>query len=468
MNKAKLKRRGGAVVDDALIDSFKADFRGQVIPPQDSAYDAARRIWNASIDRRPGLIARCAGTADVVHAVKFARANDLLVAVRGGGHNVGGRALCDDGIVIDLSAMKGVFVDARNRTARVQGGATLGDVDRETHLYDLAVPAGVVSKTGIAGLTLGGGVGWLVRKYGLTCDNLLSCEVVTAEGNVLTADHETHADLFWGLRGGGGNFGIVTSFLYRAHPVSTVLGGLLVHARDQAGRVLRHHRDFMASAPEELTAYAGLISTPDGTPAVALVVCYCGDLKEGERVLHPLRGFGAPLLDAVQPMPFPAMQKLLDDAFPDGTYNYWKSTFINKLSDDVIDLIIEHANRPHSPLSGVVLELYGGAAGRVGPGDTAFAQRQAQYNVGIMAQWTSPAESEAHIRWTRDLSDALKPHSSGGYLLNFLDAENPDAIKAAFGGNYARLAALKAKYDPTNFFSLNQNVKPAEIPPRPK
>jgi len=461
MNKARLKQRGGAAVDGALIDSFKADFQGQVILPQDSAYDAARRIWNASIDRRPGLIARCSGTADVVHAVKFARANDLLVAVRGGGHNVGGRALCDDGIVIDLSAMKGVFVDARNRTARVQGGATLGDVDRETHLHGLAVPAGVVSKTGIAGLTLGGGVGWLVRKYGLTCDNLLACEVVTAEGNLLTADHETNAELFWGLRGGGGNFGIVTSFLYRAHPVSTVLGGLLVHARDQAGRVLRHHRDFMASAPEEVTAYAGLISTPDGTPAVALIVCYCGDQTEGERVLQPLRKFGAPLVDAIQPMPFPVMQKLIDDAFPDGTYNYWKSTFISKLSDEVIDLIVDHANRPHSPLSAVVMELYGGAAGRVGPGDTAFAQRQAQYNVGIMAQWTSPAESEAHIRWARDLSDALKPHSSGGYLLNFLDEENPDAIKAAFGGNYARLAALKAKYDPTNFFSLNQNVKPA-------
>jgi hypothetical protein len=461
MNKTRLKQRSGAAVDAALIDSFKADFHGQVILPQDSAYDAARRIWNASIDKRPGLIARCVGTADVVQAVKFARANGLLVAVRGGGHNVGGRAVCDDGIVIDLSAMKGVFVDARNRTARVQGGATLGDVDRETHLHGLAVPAGVVSKTGIAGLTLGGGVGWLVRKYGLTCDNVLSCEVVTADGKVLTADIETNADLFWGLRGGGGNFGIVTSFRFRARPVSTVLGGLLIHARDQAGPVFRHYRDFMASAPDEVTAYAGLISTPDGTPAVAMIACYCGDQADGERVLQPLRKFGAPIVDAIQPMPFPAMQKLLDDAFPEGTYNYWKSTFISKLSDDVIDLLIEHANRPHSPLSGVVLELYGGVAGKVGAGDTAFAQRQAQYNVGITAQWTSPDESEPHIRWARDLSDALKPHSSGGYLLNFLDEENPDAIKAAFGGNYARLAALKARYDPTNFFSLNQNVKPA-------
>jgi FAD/FMN-containing dehydrogenase len=461
MENPKLKRRNGAAVDPSLIESFKKDFGGQVILPGDAGYDAARRIWNASIDRRPGLIARCSGVADVVHAVKFARANDLLVAVRGGGHNVGGRALCDDGIVIDLSAMKGIFVDPQQRTARVQAGATLGDVDRETHLHGLAVPAGVVSRTGIAGLTLGGGVGWLVRKYGLTCDNVLACEVVTAQGELVTASDESHADLFWGLRGGGGNFGIVTSFLFRAYPVSTVLGGLIIHARDQAGAVLRHHRDFMASAPEELTAYAALISTPDGTPAVGVVACYCGDLKEGERVLKPLRSFGTPILDAIQPLPLPAMQKLLDDAFPDGTYNYWKSTFVKKLTDAAIDVIIEHGNRAQSSLSGVVIEYYGGAAGRVGHADTAFAQRQAEYNVGIMAQWTSAAENDTHIAWTRGLSDALKPHSSGGYLLNFLSEESPDTIRAAFGSNYPRLVELKAKYDPTNFFSLNQNVKPA-------
>jgi FAD binding domain/Berberine and berberine like len=461
MTKPRLKQRDGAVVDDASVETFKHDLCGQAILPGDAGYDTARRIWNASIDKRPGLVARCSGVADVVHVVKFARANDLLVAVRSGGHNVGGRALCDDGIVIDLSGMKGVFVDPRRRTALVQAGATLGDVDRETHVHGLAVPAGVVSRTGIAGLTLGGGVGWLVRKYGLTCDNLLSCELVTAEGTVLTANDETNADLFWGLRGGGGNFGVVTSFLYRAHPVSTVLGGLIVHARDQAGAVLRHYRDFVASAPEDLTAYAGLVSTPDGTPAVAVIVCYCGDLAEGERVLKPLRGFGASLLDAVQPMPFPAMQKLLDDAFPDGTYNYWKSTFVKELTDGAIDLIVEHANRAQSPLSAVVLEFYGGAAGRVENAATAFAQRQAEYDVGIMAQWTDAAGSGRHIAWARDLSDALKPYSSGGYLLNFLsEEESPDTIRAAFGSNHARLVELKNKYDPTNFFSLNQNIKP--------
>jgi FAD/FMN-containing dehydrogenase len=455
-----LTRRDGAAVDKDLIDAFRQDFAGSVIVPGDAGYEHARRIWNASIDKHPGLIARCAGVADIVRAVKFARANDLLVAVRSGGHNVGGRALCDDGIVIDLSAMKGIFVDPRQRTVRVQAGVTLGEVDRETHLHGLAVPTGVVSKTGIAGLTLGGGVGWLVRKYGLTCDNVLSCEVVTADGDIVTADADTNPDLFWGLRGGGGNFGIVASFRYQAHPVSTVLGGLVLHARDQATAVLHHYRAFMTTAPDELTAYAGLLSTPDGMPAVGVLLCYCGDLAEGERVLKPLRSFGTPLVDAVQPLPFPAMQKLVDDAFPDGTQNYWKSTFLTALSDEAIDVIVEHGNRVQSPMSAVVVELYGGAAGRVGQADAAFAQRQAQYNVGITAQWTDPAESETHIGWARDLAKALEPYSSGGYLLNFLSDENPESIRAAFADNHARLVELKTKYDPDNFFSLNQNVAP--------
>jgi FAD/FMN-containing dehydrogenase len=456
----QLKRRDGSLVEKARVDALRGDFQGQLVQPGDAGYDKARRIWNASIDKHPGLIARCSGVADVVAAVKFARANDVLVAVRGGGHNVGGRAVCDDGIVIDLSVMKGIFVDARQRTVRVQGGAMLGDVDRETHLHGLAVPTGVVLRTGIAGLTLGGGVGWLVRKYGLTCDNLLACEVVTADGRLVTASDDANADLFWGLRGGGGNFGIVTSFLFRAHPVSTVLGGLILYPREDAGALLRYYRSFMAAAPEEVTAYAGLLSTPEGKPAVGIIACYCGDLDEGERVLEPLRSFGKPFVDAIQKMPFPAMQKLIDASFPDGTRNYWRSTFLKDLSDDAIDVIINHANRMESPLSAVVIEFYGGAAGRIGPADTAFAQRQAEYNVGIMAQWIDPAESERHIGWARAMSDALKPHASGGYLLNFLSEENPDAVRAAFGANHAKLRALKAKYDPSNFFSLNQNVTP--------
>ncbi len=461
MRIATLKQRDGTKVTQAAIDTFRHEFKGQALFPGDDDYESARHIWNASIDKHPGLIARCSSAADVVRAVKFARANNLLVAVKSGGHNVAGRALCDDGLVIDLSAMKRVSVDAGTRTVHVQAGALLGDVDRETHLHGLAVPAGVVSKTGIAGLTLGGGVGWLVRKYGMTIDNLLGCEVVTAEGELITANADTNADLFWGLRGGGGNFGIVTSFVFRAHPVKTVLGGLLLYPRDDATAVLRHYRAFMASAPEELTAYAGLISTPDGVPVVGMIVCYCGvDLAEGERALAPLRTFGTPILDAIEPMPFPVMQSLIDNSFPDGAHNYWKSTFLKELSDDAIDVLIEHANRAQSALSAVVLEFYGGAPTRVGPADTAFAQRDAQYNVGITGQWLGAAESDTHIGWTRALFDALTPYSSGSYLPNFLSDEGPDQARTAFGSNYARLVELKTKYDPSNFFSLNQNIKP--------
>jgi len=447
-------------VDKVTIEAFRRGFCGQVLLPEDTGYDSARRIWNASIDKHPGLIARCSEAADVVRAVKFSRANNLLVAVKSGGHNVAGRALCDDGIVIDLSATNRVSVDAELRAVRVQAGALLGDVDRETNPHGLVVPTGVVSKTGIAGLTLGGGTGWLARKYGLTCDNVVSCEVVTAEGDLVTANNEINADLFWGLRGGGGNFGIVTSFLYRAHPVSTVLGGVIAYTRDQAAALLRYYRDFMPAAPDELTAYAGLISMPDGTPAVGVMACYCDDLTEGERVLKPLRAFGSPVFDAIQPTSFPTMQKLVDEMSPDSTHNYWRSTFIRDFSDEVIDLIIEHGNRMESRLSRIVIQFFGGAAGRVAPADTAFAQRQAEYNVGIETQWTDAAESEKHIGWTRTLSDALRPYSSNGYLLNFIGDEEPDTIRAAFGSNYARLVELKTKYDPTNFFSLNQNVAP--------
>jgi hypothetical protein len=461
MAKPKPAARSKPAIDASQIEALKLDFRGPIILPGDANYDTARRIWNASIDKYPGAIACCSGAADVAAAVKFARANDLLVSVRGGGHNVAGRALCDDGLVIDLSAMKGVVVDPQSRTVRVQGGATLGDVDRETHAYGLAVPTGAISKTGIAGLTLGGGVGWLVRKHGLTCDNLVSCEVVTAEGQLVTASETVNPDLFWGLRGGGGNFGIVTSFQYRLHPVSVVLGGLILYPRDQAGAVFRNYRAFMATAPEEVTAYGGLIWTPEGAPAIAIAMCHCGDLAEGERVLKPLREFGTPIVDAVQPMPFPAMQQLLEGGFPDHTRNYWKSTFLTSLSDEALEIIIDHANRGRSSLSGIVIEFYGGAATRIGPDATAFAQRQAEYNIVISAQWMDSAEDDRHIGWARDLWEALKPHSSGGQVLTLTSDTGEDTSRAGFGGNYARLAELKAKYDPTNFFSINQNVAPA-------
>lgn len=452
----------GSVVKHDFIKSFKTSFRGEVITPGDAGYEKARKIWNASIDRRPGIIARCLGVADVVAAVNFAREHELLVAIRGGGHNVGGKALCDGGIVIDLSLMKGIHVDSKNGTARVQGGATLGDVNGETHVFGLAVPLGIVSKTGIAGLTLGGGVGWLVRKYGMTCDNVLSFDIVTADGQPRVANADENEDLFWALRGGGGNFGVVTSFEYRLHPVSTILGGLILYPRDRAMEVLQFYRDFTQSAPEELTAYAALLHTPDGMPVVGIIACYCGDLTKGEEVLKPLREFSSPLVDAIQPMPFPQMQSLLDAGFPDGNQNYWKSTFLREFSDDAIEVLVDHASQATSPLTVAVIECYGGAASRVGVSDTAFAHRQEQYSLGILSQWMDPAESQRHIEWTRGLAEAMHPFSSGAYLLNFLGEESHDTVKAAFGPNYDRLVEVKKKYDPTNFFRLNQNIKPAD------
>ncbi len=462
MNSPELVNTRGAAVADDRIQAFRAAFAGETIGPADASYEAARSIWNASIDKHPGLIARCLGVADVIAAVNFARENKLLVAIRGGGHNVGGRALCDGGLVIDLSRMKGIHVDARRKRARVQAGATLGDVDRETHVHGLAVPAGVISKTGIAGLALGGGVGWLVRKYGLTCDNVLSFDVVRANGKPIVASATRNKELYWALRGGGGNFGVVTSFEFQLHPVATILGGMVVHPRDKAAEVLRFYRDFVESAPEELTAYAVLMTTPDGVPAIAVAACYCGDLAEGERVLQPLRAFGTPMLDAIQPMPFPQMQRLLDDAFPSGNHNYWKSAFLSKLADEAIAAIVEHANRAASPLTGIAVEYYGGAASRVANADTAFAHRAAEYDIGVMSQWTDAAESDQHIAWTRSLASALEPFASGAYLLNFLgeDADRK-TIQAAFGGNYERLQAVKKKYDPKNFFRVNQNIEPA-------
>lgn len=457
-----LQNRAGKAVPGEAIEAFSAQIGGELIQPGDASYEEARHIWNALIDKRPGAILRCSGTADVAAAVNFARDHDILVAVRGGGHNVGGRAICDDGLTIDLSRMRGVYVDPASKTVRVQGGATLADVDRETHVHGLAVPFGVVSKTGVAGLTLGGGVGWLVRKHGPTCDNVLSMEVVTADGAIRTVSAKENAELFWAIRGGGGNFGIVTSFLFQAHPVSTVLGGLIVYPRAAGGDVLRGYRDFMESAPEDLTVYAGFICTPDGTPATAIVLCWSGeDLKAGEAAIAPLKRLGEPLMDAVGPLPFPAMQSILDGAFPAGTRNYWKSTFVDGLSDDVLDTLVQQAKGMTSPMSGLIVEFYGGAGGRKPVDENAFAQRQSAYLIGIMPQWIDPAEDEAHIRWARGVFAALQPHATGGYLLNYLSEGEQDAVRAAFGANYARLAELKRKYDPANFFSLNQNIQPA-------
>jgi FAD binding domain-containing protein/berberine-like enzyme len=447
-------------MSDIDITAFRSEFRGQVLEPADAGYNEARQIWNASISKHPRLIAKCSGVADVIAAVTFASANDLLTAIRGGGHNVGGRALCDDGLVIDLSRMRSVVVDPATRRVRVQGGTTLGDMDRETHVFGLAIPSGIVPKTGIGGLTLGGGVGWLIRKYGMSIDNLISAQVVTADGKVLTASASENDDLFWALRGGGGNFGVVTSFEFQAHAVGTVLGGLLLYPRAMAFDVTRHFRDFMASAPDELTAYVALLHGPDGLPLVGVIPCYCGNISDGERILAPLRKFGSPIMDGIQPIPFPAMQSLLGPSFPDGNQNYWKSTLQMELSDGAIAAIVEQANRLQSPLSVVAIEYYGGAAGRVPNEATAFPHRHLPWDILFIAQWTDAAQTNMHRDWARTGEEMLRPFSQNAHLLSALDVESEDIIKTAFGPNLSRLATIKRKYDPTNFFRVNQNIKP--------
>ncbi len=455
---------GGAkrVLDATAVDGLRSRMRGPVLTAADAGYDAARRIWNAMIDKRPALIARCAGAADVVEAVRFAAAHEVLVSVRGGGHNVAGTAVCDSGLMIDLSPMKGIHVDPVARTAWAQPGLLWQDFDHETQAFGLATTGGIVGETGIAGLTLGGGVGWLVRKHGLACDNLVAADVVTADGRLRRATRDENGDLFWALRGGGGNFGVVTAFQYRLHAVSTILGGLVIHPRGAARDVIRFHRDLVTSAPEELTSYVGLLTAPDGVPVVAVASCYCGDLREGERVLRPLREFGSPLIDDMKPMPYAGMQGLFGPGFPWGNRNYWKSSFLSGLPDAAVDAVVDHADRGTSPLSAVGLEYYGGAASRVAGSATAFPHREATYNLLVLGQWTDATEDRVHIGWARDCWEAVRPWSSGAVYMNVLgDDEGVTAVRDAYGANYARLAALKTELDPKNLFRLNQNIAPA-------
>ncbi|MDA0733612.1 MAG: FAD-dependent oxidoreductase, partial [Chloroflexi bacterium] len=403
------------------------------------------------------------GVSDVINSVNFARDNNLLVSVRGGGHNVAGISICDGGLMIDLSLMKGVRVDPANRTARAEPGVTWGDLDRETQAFGMITPGGIISTTGIAGLTLGGGVGWLVRKHGLTCDNLLSADVVTAEGKLITASATQNADLFWGLRGGGVTLELSPPLSTACIPTATCWAECCSIPGTKARDLLRFYRDFMPSAPEDLGVYAGLLTAPDGQPVAGLIVCYSGPLEKGDEVIRPLREFSPPMADLVGEIPHLAMQTMLDGAFPAGNQNYWKSTFLTELSDKAIDILIDCASRVTSPLSAVVLEYYGGASSRVGETETAFPHRRAQYDLGILAQWASPAESEQHVKWARDTFDAIQQFSSGNYLFNFLglpDDQKIDQVRAAFGQNYPRLVELKNKYDPTNFFRLNPNIKP--------
>jgi FAD/FMN-containing dehydrogenase len=449
-------------LDEALVRAFGAALRGGLLRPRDPGYEAARSVWNAAIDRRPAMIARCAGAADVILAVDFARANNLLASVRGGGHSVAGFAVCDDGLMIDLSGMKGIRVDQASRAARAEPGVTVGEFDRETQAFGLATTGGFVPSTGIAGLTLGGGFGHLMRRFGLTCDNLLAADLVTADGQLRKVSATENEDLFWGIRGGGGNFGIVTSFEYRLHPVGpTVLGGLILHPLSAEQDVMRFYREFAPTAPDELTTQLAWVTMPGGDPVVGFLVCYSGPLEQGDAVIRALREFGSPLVDTVGPMPYTELQALGGPMAPPGRFNYWKSSFIQDLSDAAVNTIAGRFGSAPSPYSVVFVEQLGGAVSRVGRDETAFGERGARYSLFVASAWTEQAEADENVRWTRDLWGAMRPFESEAAYVNYLDADEQDRTRAVYGGRYERLAALKKKYDPTNFFRLNQNIKPA-------
>jgi FAD/FMN-containing dehydrogenase len=450
-------------VADAVIE-LASKFSGQLLQPTDAGYEEARKVHNGLVNKRPALIARCRGVADVVDAVALARKLSLEVAVRGGGHNVAGRATVDGGLMIDLVPMKGIHVDPSARTARAQGGVTWAELNRETQLHGLAVTGGVVSSTGIAGLTLGGGIGWLMSKYGLALDNRRSVELVTAAGEVLRMNNNEHPDLFWAVRGGGGNFGVATSFEYQLHPVGpTIAGGLVAHPFDRARDALRFFRDITASLPDELTVVAGLIHAADGSGAklAAMVTCHCGSLAAGETAVRPLKQFGSPVLDAIDPVPYCQLNGMLDAAYPKGALNYWKSSFLAQLSDDAIDTMIECFARCPTPMGHVLLEHFHGAVTRVGVNDTAFPHRAAGYNLVVLSEWMAPADTDRCIAWARETYAAMEPFVASARYVNYLgDDETGDATAAAYGPNYRRLQELKKKYDPSNFFHMNQNIRP--------
>ncbi len=456
-----------SVLTEAAVDELITKLRGTLLRPGDSGYDEARKIWNGMIDRRPAAIVRCAGAGDVVSAVNFARANDLLVSVRGGGHSAAGNAVAEGGLMIDLANMKSIRVNPAARTARAEGGTKWIDFDRETHAFGLATTGGTNSDTGIAGLTLGGGIGWLAGKYGLTCDNLVSMDIVTADGQLVVASEEENADLFWGLRGGGGNFGVVTSFEYQIHPVGPVVqAGMVMHPFDKAKEMLRFYREFSSSIPDEVNTVGILLTSPEGTLAAAMAACYNGPLEEGEKALRPLKEFGRPAVDLIQPMPYLAVQTMLDPTFPVGPQYYWKGALIESISDQLIDALVERFAGVPSPHSLFAFQQLGNAANRVAADATAFSYRNARYDCVIISGWEDPSEEDANIRWAREVYDALMPFSTGATYLNTLGFSEDLAegrVKEAFlPDTYQRLVALKRKYDPTNLFQLNANIKPGD------
>jgi FAD/FMN-containing dehydrogenase len=447
-------------LDDATVRAFTATVQGEVLDKRDDGYESARRVFNGMIDRRPTIIFRCTGRDDVVRGVNFARKHGLSLSIRGGGHSVAGNAVCEGGMMLDLSGMKSIRVDPVKQIAVAESGLTLAEFDRATQAHGLATTLGIVSVTGIAGLTLGGGIGWLNGKYGLACDNLLAAEVVTANGEVITASADENDDLLWGLRGGGGNFGVVTSFTYRLHPVETVLAGAITFPAERVHDAMRFYHAFTRSSPDELSTAGMLTRDADGHAMFSVALCYCGDISEGERVLQPLRSFGPPAADMVGPMEYCAFQSGGDAGFPEGRQHYWKSSFLQELSDNAIDTLLLHVAQMPSPFSVVGMQQISGVASRVDPAATAFAHRAQQYDCSILSQWADPADTERNVTWTRAFFAAMEPFLERGVYANNLGEEGEDRVRAAYGTNYDALTALKARYDPTNLFHLNQNVKP--------
>jgi FAD/FMN-containing dehydrogenase len=456
------------VLSEQKIQNFKASLRGELIGPNDSAYDTVRKVYNGMIDRRPRLIARCVDVADVIASVNFGRENQLLISIRGGGHNVTGFAVCDDGLVIDLSRMKGIHVDPTNRTLRVEGGCTWGDVDHATHAFGLAVPGGLISTTGVAGLTLGGGIGHLTRKYGLSCDSLISADVVLANGNMMTAYATQNSDLFWALRGGGGNFGVVTSFKFKLHPVSTVVAGPVFWSIDKARDALRFYRDYMAKAPDDLNAFFAFLIVPPGPPfpenlhnktVCGVMICYTGSPDSAENAVAPFKDFGPPVFQMVGPIPFPAVQSMFDPLVPPGLQNYWKADFVNDLSDELIEGHVKYG--PGVPTVNSAVHIYpvSGAVHALKKDDTAFSYREANYVHVLGAIYPNPADTPKNIEWVREYWSALHPYSAGGAYVNFMMDEGDERIAATYRDNYKRLAEIKKKYDPGNLFHMNQNIK---------
>ncbi len=446
----------------ASVREWQSRFEGPLLIPGGEDYERSRRIWNGIIDRRPSLIARCASPADVRAAVKLARAEKLKVSVRGGGHGVAGTAVCDGGLMIDLSPMKDVHVDPLAREAAAAPGVLWGEFDRAAEAHGLATTGGQVSHTGIAGLTLGGGLGYLMGKHGAACDNLLSVDIVMADGEMLTASMDQNPDLFWAVRGAGANFGVVTSFRYRLHPLGQVLAGLLLHPRERAAELIAFHREFLAGTPNELYTTVGFLNSPDGAPLVAILVVYAGPLDEGERLLKPLRQFGPPVADLVQPMPYTAAQSMLDNAVPHGDRYYWKSNFVNRLSPELACVLEEGANTMPSPLSMILIFEIKGEMQRVPKDAMAFDHRDANFEMSILARWKDPAQDDVSVQWARGVWTAAQPFVSPAVYSNHMTGDEGDArIQAAYGpSKYARLARLKMKYDPENFFCLNHNVLP--------